>query len=465
MPRVRGALVLLLSSWLGACGAGSEPVAPAAAPPFAGPDVVLVTIDTLRADHLRCYGYFRETSPNLDALAQESLLFERCLAPMATTLPTHTSMLTGVWPEEHGVLANLRKQTIYERDPTLVTLAELFADAGYDTAAFVGAFPLRRAGGLGNGFALYDEPEGRHRRAEETTERALAWLARERSAPLFLWVHYYDPHSDYDPPPPYDKAFHREPALTAWLAERAIVRLGKRETKRQGRPVVAEHSTNLYDGEILYTDAQLGRLLAALRARPRWSETGVVVLGDHGEGLNQHDEPGHGLTWDEQLHIPFLLRWPGLDPGRVRALVSAVDLAPTVLGRLPLPGAERLLARASGTDVLAKGFTERALLAQTSERKEQFGREVVALTGPRWKYADLGHGGEVLYDLSQDPHELTDVAGEHPELLAELRAEAQRLIEEQRARGGGGVREATAEERSALEELGYGGDDETEGDD
>lgn len=458
---------LALVGVVAACGAESGPGAgsPAPRPAAAGPldpgwpDVVLVTLDTTRADHLGCYGYFRDTSPRLDELAAEALLFERALVPMATTLPTHTSMLTAVWPEEHGVLANLRRQTVYERDATLTTLAEVFADAGYDTGAFVSAFPLRRDAGLTDGFDVYDEPEGREQRpAVETTDAALAWLARERTAPFFLWAHYFDPHSPYIPPPPYDKRFHKEPALTAWLAEREIDRISRRQTKRKGRVVVADVDTNLYDGEIAYMDHHVGRLLDALRARPRWERTIVAVLGDHGEGLNQHDEAGHGLAWDEQIRVPFLLRIPGVAPARNEDLVSAVDLAPTLLGLVPLPGRERLLSRATGVDVLAADFAPRPLLAQTSDRKEQFGDEVIALTTPRWKYLDLGTEGEELYDLQADPHELVNLAAEHPEVLAEMRAEARRTLEAQRARGGGRARAATEAERAALEELGYGGD-------
>lgn len=460
MPRLEWIALLPL---LAACGAGAGSGEEPEPSPLDRPDVVLITLDTTRADHLRCYGYFRETSPRLDELAGESILFERCLVPMATTLPTHTSMLTAVWPEEHGVLANLRRQTVYERDPSLATLAELFADAGYDTAAFVSAFPLRADAGLTDGFAVYDAPGGREQRAAEgTTDAALAWLGRAGEAPLFLWTHYFDPHSPYVPPAPWATMFTKEPALKAWLAEREIERVSRRQSKRKGRPVVADEDTNAYDGEIAYMDHHVGRLLDALRARPRWDRTIVCVVGDHGEGLNQHGEAGHGLVWDEQIRVPLLLRVPGVEPSRNTDLVSAVDLAPTLLGLVPLPGRDRLLSRASGVDVLAPDFAPRPLLAQTSDRKEQFGDEVIALTTERWKYLDLGTEGEELYDLAADPHELVNLAAEHPDVLAELRDLARRTIDEQRARGGGRAREATDEERAALEELGYGGEEDDE---
>ena len=131
---------------------GTCTLAAAQVPPLKRPNVVVITLDTMRADHMGCYGYFRKTSPNMDELAASSVLFERCLVPMSTTLPSHTSMFTGVWPAEHGVLANVKKQFIYERDPSLVTLAEVFGAAGYRTAAFISAFPLRAEAGLATGF-------------------------------------------------------------------------------------------------------------------------------------------------------------------------------------------------------------------------------------------------------------------------------------------------------------------------
>lgn len=436
--------------------AGCAPAGEAEA--FDGGDVVLLTLDTTRADHLGCYGYFRDTSPRLDELAEEAVLFERCLVPMATTLPTHTSMLTAVWPEEHGVLANLRRQTVYERDPSLVTLTELFAEAGYATGAFVSAFPLRREAGLANGFEVYDQPEDRQRSAEVTTNTALQWLDGVGDRPLFLWVHYFDPHSPYIPPAPYAKMFHKSPELSGWLEEREIGRVRRRQSRRKGRPVVAEEDTNLYDGEIAYMDHHVGRLLDALRERERWAGTVVAVVGDHGEGLNQHDEAGHGLVWDEQIRVPFLLRAPGLAAARRSDLVSVVDLSPTLLSLVGLPGSGPLFERASGLDLLSTDFEPRPLLAQTSDRKEQFGEEVIALTTPRWKYLDLGTEGEELYDLENDPHELVNLATERPEILLELRAKAVGTVEAQRARRAGGeAREATDEERAALEELGYGG--------
>ena len=461
---------LLLAT--GACGAsgGPEPTAGRRSVVIPGrPNVLLVTLDTTRADHLSCYGYFRETTPDLDALASESVVFERCLAPMSTTLPTHTSLFTGVWPEEHGVLSNIRENMVYERDPELVTLAEVFADAGYDTAAFVSAFPLRPEVQLTDGFASYDAPDPgrRERSAETTTLRALAWLDQPREAPFFLWVHYFDPHNPHRTPDRDFRVHQTDRALREWLAERSVASSSYRHVIKRtekGRAVDLLKDANGYDDELLYMDHHLGRILEEVRGSS-WDETIVIVVGDHGEGLNQHREAGHGFAWDEQLRVPLILRAPGLAARREGALVSVVDVGPTLLGMLELPGEERFLERSRGVDVLDAAYRTRPLLGQSSQRAARTGfREDVAITTQDWKYMRRSDGGEALYDLQRDPHELHDVAVLHPELVDELRRTADRLLEEQRGRGGGSRRAATRAETEALRRLGYGGDDGADGD-
>ncbi len=459
-------LGLVASALLAACGSGAQgsAQAPASRPRIEGrPNVLLITLDTLRADHLGCYGYPRDTSPNLDALAAESLFFERCLTPMATTLPVHTSIFTGVFPLEHGVLANLKTHLVYERDASLITLTEVFAQAGYDTAAFVSAFPLRAASGLTDGFDVYDAPVNKQRRANLTTNRAVAWLNNRASdaPPFFLWVHYFDPHNPYNPPGEFATAFELDDELRAWMAERGVALHTYRPVRKRserGRLVDLEGVSDLYDGEVLFTDHHLGRLFDTLRDSGLWSNTVVAAVGDHGEGLNQHREPGHGLTWGEQLHVPYILRVPGVAPRTISELVSVVDLAPTLLGLLDLPGTEAFLDQVRGLDVLDPGFVARALSAQSSDRQEDYlFREETALTTDHWKLLRRSDGGDTLYDLRVDPFELVDVAVAHPQRVLAMAAHLDRLLADQRSRAGGSVREATTEELDALRGLGYGG--------
>ena len=431
------------------------------------PNVVVITLDTMRADHMGCYGYFRNTSPNLDELARSSVLFERCLVPMSTTLPSHTSMFTGVWPAEHGVLANLKKQFIYERDPSLVTLAEIFEAAGYRTAAFVSAYPLRAEAGLATGFEVYNQPmRTKERDAERSTRQAMLWLDDVGQQPFFLWVHYFDPHGPYLPPSPYDEAFKTTDELRQWLGDRAValtVFRSKVKRTERGNRVNLLSSVNQYDGEIAFMDHHIGVLLDHLKEANLWNRTVVAVMGDHGEGLNQHREPGHGFSWDEQVRVPFFLRAPGLDPRKEGRLVSATDLGPTLLGLVNLPNSEQKSAyetRTRGFDLLHESFEPRPLLVQSSARAELTEhRSELALTTGRWKFMHRSDGGTSLFDLDRDPFELHDVAVLYPNKVVELSALAERLLAEQTARGQSKSRPATEEELDSLRALGYGGDD------
>ncbi|TFG96328.1 MAG: hypothetical protein E4H11_03595, partial [Myxococcales bacterium] len=285
------------------------------------PNVVLVTLDTTRADHLGLYGYFRDTSPRLDAFATEAIVVERALAPMATTLPSHTSILTGRAPLEHGVLANLdHGGQRFAPAPGLRSFAEICLDAGYRTGAFVSAAPLERGSGLEAGFEIYHQPgEGfPQRRGEFTTHAALHWLEGVKGEPFFLWVHYYDAHWPFDPPSGYAGLFEGGPDLEAFLAARRI----PDASERSGTGLESTRAvTDAYDAELRYQDAQLGRLLDALAQRPDWGRTAVAIVGDHGECLSQHGEAAHGGTWDEQLFVPLVLRVPGHAPERITAPV------------------------------------------------------------------------------------------------------------------------------------------------
>jgi arylsulfatase A-like enzyme len=388
------------------------------------PNIVLVTLDTTRADHLGAYGYFRDTSPQLDTLAEESIVFERAIAPMATTLPTHLSILTGSYPLEHGVLANLQHGGLrFVPTPGLRSFATICREAGLRTAAFVSAAPLRRDSGARVGFEVFEEPAelAMQRRGNTTTDAALAWLVGLDRQPFFLWVHYYDAHWPFEPPEPFGGSFATDAALETYIAERQIPDASFRTgvAREETRPTV-----NAYDGDLLYQDAQLGRLLAALRARPDWNHTAVVVVADHGEGLSQHGHAAHGGTWDEQLRVPLLLRIPGEPHRRIDTPVSVVDVIPTLLGRLEAPELHGFLEQASGRDVLAADAAPLPVFAQDSGRMSEAPGYRYALTGARWKYFRNENDGvepsEELYDLNSDPHELRNVAALYPDVVRTL---------------------------------------------
>ncbi|HRC86871.1 MAG TPA: sulfatase, partial [Thermoanaerobaculia bacterium] len=292
-----------------------------AAPTPARPNLLLVTLDTTRADHLGISGWQWARTPNLDALARRGTRFSRCDTAAPITLPSHTSMLTGLFPPHHGV----RDNSTFSLDPKFETVAERLAAQGYDTAAVISAVVLAKVHGLSQGFRVYDDDLGRgysagtevaERQADATTDAALGLAAKLRP-PFFLWVHYYDAHEEYHPPTRFADQI-------------------------QG-------PSRLYDGEIAFVDEQFGRLLSALPAN-----TDVVVVGDHGEMLGEQGELSHGLLLAKAARrVPLMLAGPDVPSGKVSdCLVRTVDLAPTLLALagltlptgldgtalLPLPG-------------------------------------------------------------------------------------------------------------------------------
>ncbi|MHC4611939.1 MAG: sulfatase-like hydrolase/transferase [Planctomycetota bacterium] len=444
------AVVGLAATVAGGCKQGDESRS-------ALPNVVLITLDTLRADHLACYGYFRDTSPVMDAFAEESLFFERCLAPMATTLPSHTSLLTGTYPLEHGILANVDHGGMqFSPSAELRSLAEVAR-----TAAFVSAAPVKKATGMASGFETFSEPEGPTRRAGRTNALLFPWLDEHQDEPFFLWMHYFDPHSPYSAPPPFRTMYHTDERLESYLTERRFAERVITHTKRlvQPRPAI-----NLYDGEIRYLDTQLGRLLDRLRTSGAWDRTIVVLVGDHGEGLCQHQEARHGSIWGEQLHVPLMLRIPGHAPRRVSEAMSLVDVFPTdLVDALPF---DDFLKQTSGTAALSEHFQPRPVFSQ------DVGRPHLGRAGPRyalttrdWKYVHDPHGDEHLYHLQRDPFELENVLAEHAEIGEQLKSQLLGQLAEQTekaARLQTGASEAKVRmDPQLLEELrtlGYVGD-------
>jgi arylsulfatase A-like enzyme len=370
--RVLAAVILALSP-LG-CG------------PESRPDVLLVVVDTLRADQLGAYGQPGSPTPSLDALAGSGVLFERAVAASSRTAPSHASLMTSLFVNEHSIgYSNGGSRLAGEP-----TLADHFAEAGYDTAAFVSNYMLRRGMGLDRGFEVYDDELGRvetnrpdvvERIARDTTERALAWLGSGRARPWFLFVHYQDPHGPYEPPPPYDERFARKPgADEAPLRIRGNVSGGPGMPEYQRLPGLRFPSQYRarYLGEVAYADEWIGRLLRGAEASARGPLV-VVMTSDHGESLGEDDLYFlHGeMTLPSVSHVPLLLRAPGLEPQRRAELVHHVDVLPTLLDLAGLPVPERARGLALGS-ILASGgeIPERILYSD-------IGTEVSAYHGDR----------------------------------------------------------------------------------
>jgi len=358
------------------------------------PSLLLVTIDTLRADHVGAYGYAGAATPVLDALARRGARFASTTSAAPLTGPSHATILTGLPPPRHGV----RENVTFLLDPRHLSLATRLKRAGYRTAAFVAAYPVAGAFGFGEGFeewseGLHPNPgigQGAERPANEVADSFLQWLARtgESRGPFFAWVHFYDPHAPYAPPAPYRDAFPDRP----------------------------------YDGEIAFADAQLGRILDGLRAAGHERDMVVAVLADHGEGLGDHGENGHGiLLYESTLHVPFLLAGPGVSAGRViEDPVATLDVAPTLLALLgldvpkELPGRDLRQALAGGRLQTDSLYAE-ALFGRLNCRWSS----LRSLREGEWK---LVEGGEPeLFQLSADPGETKNRARTEPERLERLR--------------------------------------------
>lgn len=392
----------------------------------AGPPILLITLDTTRADRIGAYGYADARTPVLDRLAARGILFEHAYAPVPLTLPSHASMLTGDYPAEHG----LRTNGAGSLPESTLTLAELLSDAGYETAAFVASYVLDHKFGLAQGFSNYDdnlagaEPTQdsihRYRDGARVVDSALQWLHQERQHPFFCWVHLYDPHEPYDPrSAEFDGAFDASP----------------------------------YDGEIAYVDRQIGRLVEFAEAHP---DTIVIVAGDHGEGLGDHSELQHGYTlYRSVLHVPLVVAGASQiqTPARIATPVSLIDLFPTVLqlARQPVPDGR---SGVSLVDALGgQPLPMRPLYAMTDDPFLQNGWSPLrALTLGDWRY--IRTAKPELYNLTADPGELTNLADAQPDRVQELEA-ALADLESELKTGDAAEVQLSAAEKHALASLGY----------
>lgn len=391
--------------------------------------VVVVTLDTFRADRIGAYGNRDGLTPALDEFAAGAIVFESAAAPTPITLPSHTSLFTGRYPTAHGV----RNNGTFVVPEGETTLAEILRQREFRTGAVVASYPLQSRYGLAQGFDLYDEefPEGspgadggvavffQERDARAVTDRAIEVWGKLGSGRRFLWVHYFDAHAPYRAPEPF----------------------------------AARHAQAPYDAEIAWLDSQLARLLATIREDD--PDAIVAIVADHGESLGEHGEKTHGVfVYESTIHVPFLLRAPGLEPRRVQEPVSLVDLLPTVLGRLGIPVPDGVEGADLAATVLAGKPAGRPVYAESWLPKLQFRfSELAAIRRGSLKHIDAP--APELYDLAQDPREERNLAGGHPdgEAMAEALA-AFRAAEDPEAseRAAGGL---SSEEEAKLRSLGY----------
>ncbi|HEV8629226.1 MAG TPA: sulfatase-like hydrolase/transferase [Thermoanaerobaculia bacterium] len=413
-----GATLALAAGLAAACRAPQPPVAPAA-----GWNLLLVTLDTLRADHLGCYGRQGAETPALDRLAAGGLRFEQAQSAVPLTLPSHATILSGLLPPRHGLRDNGRGALPGDVE----TLATRLAGAGYRTGAFVGAFVLDHRYGLARGFATYDDdiPRGggaleAERAGTQVIDRALAWLGTgDGRQPFFAWVHLYDAHAPYAPPEPFK----------------------------------SRHSGDPYGGEVAAVDAQVARLLAELARRGLGGRTVVVVAGDHGEALGEHGELTHGLLlYQGTLRVPLLLSAPGvLAPRVVRQPVGLADLAPTVAALLGQPLPPPRDGRDLAAPLVAGREPPAADLYAETRYPATFGwSPLFALRRGRLKYVEAPRAE--LYDLAADPAEARDLRADRRRDAVTLKQALAALAAQQRDAA---AAPEDAESRARLQALGY----------
>ena len=419
-------LIILWAIWAANSSAQS------ARNPTSQPDVFLVTIDTLRADHVHCYGYGPIQTPALDSLAKDGVRFARAFTPSPITNTSHTSILTGLLPSTHGVI-----DFAVRLASTFPVWADLLKKQGYHTGAFIGSVVLDSqnfAPGLDRGFDFYDNfPKvaqnksrwGRlERRGRDVARHAETWLSTHPAGPHFVWVHFYDPHDPYDPPPPYSQIY----------------------------------KDRLYDGEIAYADSALAGFLAYLKKKGWYENSIVIVVGDHGEGLGEHHEETHGIfLYDSTMHVPLIIKFRGQrQAGRVvEAQVRTTDILPTVIELLKISPPKRLDGESLIPYLALAGSPEttgRTVFGET-DYPMRFGwapLRSVRAEGSKFIEAPRPE----FYDLRSDPRELTNNYAPWDATVQKFRALLSDLRSKMppRPTSAGAVSPSTIDE---LEALGY----------
>ncbi|MGA1870688.1 MAG: sulfatase-like hydrolase/transferase [bacterium] len=399
-------------------------------------NILLISIDTLRPDHLACYGYKSIKTPHIDLLAQNGILLRNAYSPVPLTLPSHMSIMTGQYPRGHGVYNNGG----YVLSDSAETVAEVLHQQGYATGAIVASYVLNSQWGLGQGFEDYDDSiahtaekrpmdkEG-YRRGKELTELGKKWLRQHHEKPFFLWVHYFDPHAPYDPPAPFDKKYKNEP----------------------------------YDGEIAYMDHCLGELFNEMKKLSLLETTLIIFVGDHGEGLWEHQEQTHGLfIYNTTLHVPLIVRYPKKYPKgkEVSALVRTIDIMPTILEALDIQSPTLDLQGTSLIPLLTGEKKDLELNLYGESRYPELNFKwapLECIVCEEWKYIHAPKAE--LYNFKNDPKETTNLYSVNTQKSEFLRAQLLSLKEKlsgvSHTENDAEPVEISPEARQKLQSLGY----------
>ena len=393
--------------------------------------IILISLDTTRADYLSCYGCPNQITPNIDAIALEGVLFENVVSPVPLTLPSHGSMLTGTIPPYHGVHDNLD----YILNESNITLAEILKESAFKTAAVVSAFVMDSKFGLSQGFDYYNDkfgnkymagPDISERKGHETSRLAIEWLEKNKDEQFFLFLHYFDPHFIYDPPEPFASRFASDP----------------------------------YAGEIAYTDYCIGLVIQKLKDMNLYDSTLIIITADHGEMLDEHGEPAHGyFIYESAIKVPLIFKLPGHNkPLRIKPIAGLIDIVPTVCSLLKIEIPEDI----QGIDLSAyfKGkkssSKDRHLYCESVLPTRYSANSLLGVVNSRYKYIQTTR--PELYDLLQDSKEVNNLIDAEPRRARILRDKLEQILEHsvQTLKQGSKI-ELDAVSRKRLESLGYVG--------
>ena len=392
-------------------------------------NIILISIDTLRADRLSCYGYKYKTTPNIDALAQEAVLFENCFTNIPLTMPSHASMLTGLIPPVHGVHDNNRTSL----DDSVVTLPERLKEEGYATYGIISAEVLNKRFGLNQGFDVYDDTFDdktnkaqyvMQRTGDETAAHALKWLEENQDKKKFMFIHFYDPHDDYEPPAPYDKQFKHP-----------------------------------YDGEIAFTDHCIGQVIDKLRSLGQYKNALIVIVGDHGEMLGEHGESLHGFyIYNNVLRVPMVIKPAGRAKAhRIGDNTTVIDITPTILSQAGI----EVPSDMHGVN-LSEYFTrsnhhilDRFIFSESLTPTKYNGNSLLGIINNQWHYIQTTQ--PELYNRINDPDELNNLINSEPKRADYLKKHLRQVIDDASTVGNASSIVSDYPQRAALKSLGYVG--------
>jgi len=391
-------------------------------------NILLVTLDTTRADRIGCYGYKEAKTPNLDSIALNGVMFSNAYCQVPLTLPSHCSILTGTYPLYHQV----RNNGFYYLTPEYLTLAEILKERGFKTAAFVSSFTVDSRFGIDQGFDFYDDKfiEGevlKNFRSERKADKVFAsfshWLDEYFSQKFFCWIHFFDPHVPYDPPPPFREEFSERP----------------------------------YDGEIAYMDHYIGKMLDKLKEKNVFDNTLIILIGDHGEAFGEKGEIDHGFfIYDVTLRVPVIFYSQNYLPKglAINARVRLIDIMPSILEMLTIPVGKEVQGVSLLPYIEGRRRDDLPSYIETYSPRENHGcSELIGLINGEWKYIQAPK--PELYNLKSDPQEEKNVIRQEEKITSSMRRELKEKIRKFSSKKDAGKRKLTTEERERLRSLGY----------